>query len=568
MDRSSIQYNLIRLFPIFLVTLGILLVYQCAVGFFYNSLHTFGIRVLASLIVAAFCAPILRSLPHAVSVSLGVTSIRTEWNKSPVLLQCIIVAVIGAISIINALVFHEMIPVNQYGWDGELYGNLAQNFQRVFSGGGITDYSIQKILPSAIIHYTLVYLQLPLTPHMVKGAFEIYNLLLIVTAVLLWGVIIKEMMIGHFGKWAGFFGLFMNFAMMKWSFYYPVLTDTSAFFLGILFFYFYIKRNTAGMFVCMLLASVTWASFIFMFMPLFMFPVRKDGEKPAPAYFKYIVVITGVIAYAAIASYTAIVKHIDYLGVPSMRAVLPISILLACAYLFFSFRELLNDGRLFRLRSWLDALSIRNLLLGIMLFIIVKAGFAATLAALPGSHISQSADSTRLVLQSLFIAGNRMPLLFMVSAIVFFGPVLLMTIIFWKQFFQQVRSYGLGMILFISFGAIFLFNSESRHSAHFYPVLIFFTAKVLGEKRVANWMIVLLGCLSFFYSKVWLFINSSLLHTNTVLSGSFLEFPWQKYFMNMGIYMSNQMYIIQTVCIAATMIIFWFLFHTFGKERH
>ena len=104
-------------------------------------------------------------------------------------------------------------------------------------------------------------------------------------------------------------------------------------------------------------------------------------------------------------------------------------------------------------------------------------------------------------------------------------------------------------------GGLFLsIGSESRQWTNFLPIFIAFTCKAtdaLSWKTSSYWFI---GICSFLYSKVWLIINPlgpGTDHQNILL------FPYQKYYMSHGPFMSNITYAVQAGVVLGTILLFY-----------
>ncbi len=91
-------------------------------------------------------------------------------------------------------------------------------------------------------------------------------------------MIANELNIQDRGKWFGFCFLFLNYAILKNNFYHSVLTDTSAFTLGLLMFYFFLTNKPIGLWVTIFLGGFTWPSIPYMGALFFVFPYQKPTD--------------------------------------------------------------------------------------------------------------------------------------------------------------------------------------------------------------------------------------------------------------------------------------------------
>jgi hypothetical protein len=61
----------------------------------------------------------------------------------------------------------------------------------------------------------------------------------------------------------GLISFLFSYAIMKLNFYYPVLTDTTAFSLGFLTVWGYINKKNLLVFMCALVGAFTWPTIIY-----------------------------------------------------------------------------------------------------------------------------------------------------------------------------------------------------------------------------------------------------------------------------------------------------------------
>src|ERR1700753_1881023 len=82
----------------------------------------------------------------------------------------LIAAIVGIVS--TRLLWGEKIEVSDgLGWDGEAYALIADKFDTLIATKAINAYSIQRIVPSAIVHYSLRSLSAPRTTSNIIIAF-------------------------------------------------------------------------------------------------------------------------------------------------------------------------------------------------------------------------------------------------------------------------------------------------------------------------------------------------------------------------------------------------------------
>ena len=175
-----------------------------------------------------------------------------------------------------AICFGERIGVNEgRGWDGCYYADIAADFYGQVFPHRLDGYRIQRIVPSAVVHYSLRLLHLPTTNlDTIIRAFQVYNLLLLVVTVYLWNGIAGRLRLRSRGTWLGFVGLMCSFSAMKMPFDYPALTDTTAFALGAAIVYAFLAGNRVMILLAAALGAFTWPTLLYLAIPLILFPRR------------------------------------------------------------------------------------------------------------------------------------------------------------------------------------------------------------------------------------------------------------------------------------------------------
>jgi len=127
--------------------------------------------------------------------------------------------------------------------------------------------------------------------------------------------------------------------------------------------------------------------------------------------------------------------------------------------------------------------------------------------------------------------------------------LVLILIFLWKDFIEEISSYGLGLTLFVLLYMLLSIGTESRQAINAWPIFAVFISQVLNRHYLVNWCFTyaLVG-IGLGFSKFWFQIN-----TVNMNVGTLLEFPQQRLFMNFGPWMSNEMYYVHSavvICIA------------------
>ncbi|MCA1624053.1 MAG: hypothetical protein LC778_09685, partial [Acidobacteria bacterium] len=467
------------------------------------------------------------------------------------LLMLLLILSVGLIKIY----WGEKIPVGGgFGWDGKFYGELAQDFWI----RGMDTYRMQRIVPSAIIHYTLRALQAPLDNGSIIKAFDIYNLFLLLFGSYLWKLIADEMSLSVRGRWLGFTGLFVNFATLKQAFYYPVLTDVTAFVIGMLMLLFFLKGQSLPLFLATLIGAFTWPVILYGGIVLLLLP-NKPLEFPTNNRLR-LSLMAAMLPTALLAAFIIYFYYFKGATVygntyPVVQSVAPVSIAATLLFVFLTNKTLFDGVSVASFRESAARIPSANVVLAALVLLIAKAiPFAF------GDH-SQPIFTAGEFLEYISLNSITRPLVFLVAHVVFFGPVIILLFLLWKPFCRTLRQYGLGLLLFIALNVFISISPESRQVIHALPFFVAFLVKATEGLVLGSSFYWLIGVVSLVFSKFWFKINVA------PMEGSELEFPLQYYFMHQGAYMSNIPFIVQGIVVLLTGLLFNWLIPICSEKR-
>lgn len=450
-----------------------------------------------------------------------------------------------------------LVPIgNGLGWDGARYGGEVKTFHL----SEIDPYYVQRVFPIAVIHYALVLLRLPLVDTYIIAAFSICNLLLILLSCLVWILIANVLGISMRGKWLGFAGLFVNFAVLKQAFYYPVLTDIPAFALALLALYFFLKNNVWALFVITLAAAFTWPIIVCTGVLLLLFP-RKPIQPIDTKGRLFSIIIAGLVTvvYCGSAVYFYFIRGWTTLGYGEEKvidSVVYLSLALSMFLLFRAIQELLGG---ISLHSLLPELKLKSFQPVRVILAALIIGIQIVFFLTPSVRVGDSSGEAHIAtMHLLLVAGIALlsiakPLITFVSHVVYFGPIIILLALKWRAFSEEVRRYGVGLISAILLSVFVGMDSESRHSIGAFPIFVPFLVKATDRFGWPSSIYWILGGTAFFFSKVWFDINSA------SQSATPLGVALQAYFMNHGCYMSLYSYLLQGQVILVAVALFYYL---------
>jgi hypothetical protein len=441
----------------------------------------------------------------------------------------------------------EIVPVNAgFGWDGMAYGQTAELFWKLLVTRKLNPYDLQRCLPSALVHYGLVFFQAALSPQSILLGFRILNLILLTGAGFVWGLVVGELKLRGPLRW--FSGiLFCNFFALKFYFYLPVLTDQTAFFLAVCLLYFYLKKKRAGVLTVSILGFFTWPLSLLGGLLLYLWPQRETAQCPSGRKSFFLAALLAGL-YVGAAAYLCLALDLSVSGngppVKPFRPVLGLSLAGTFACLLFGSFPLLNQRYVFSRAAWGEAFrrkSVAALLIPVFLY-------GAAFLAFP----TAPRVSTLFLVKEALIGSIHRPFFFLVVTVVYYGPAILLGIFLWRKIVRHVATLGLGATLYFLMYLFIFVNEDPRKIVFLFP---FATAMMLKACEEMAWPATayrFLGVMSLLYSKVWLWINA------TPLTGDYQRFPYQYLFMSVGIIMSDAMYVVQGCLVILTGVFFYF----------
>jgi len=466
------------------------------------------------------------------------------------------------------LLWGERIGINGgMGWDGESYVRWAAEFPRQMFDVGTTTYHAQRVAPSAAVWGLVSIVGIkPTLPHVVL-AFRWLDAALLVAAAGVWAHLAIRMQWRRATAWVGFVALFGCFANARHALYYPALTDTPALLLGMVATWAYLLRHPIALWTCGLVGALTWPALTPVVFVLLLLP-RLDQPLPAPSE-KWRWWLRGgsaALALGATAAFLWLGAHylehpVQALGIPKFaqwvrRDWLPITLpllagLLAASWYVVVHQPVLwNLGAFVRRQKWLR---IAVALVGIAAIVVASKMWVARVGTKgPGPTGAQF-----LCLQTL--EAFRGPLWGLVHHVVYFGPIVLVAALRWRDVARVVASWGHGATLALVVLVAFAAASESRQWIHLLPLLVAATVAATDKLWTARRAITF-AILALAWSKVWL-------HLGYDTPGDWRVFPTQRYFMNLGPWASDTSWAIHLGASVITAGVLWWVLRRPAMDR-
>lgn len=455
------------------------------------------------------------------------------------------------------ILFGETYPFNGgLSTDGFVFASFIPDFTK---SNFFDTYYAHRILPSLLVGTVLKLLSISATEHNIYVAFQILNLTGIVVSCYFFKQMLLLFKISLKNQVLAFTLLLFNFGVIKYPFYLPVMTDTFALMLSTALLYFYLKNIVQGIVICTLLLAFTWPMGYYQGLILIAFPICILPFTPALKWQKILIYGISIFYISFLSLYLIYIEKKDLTVDFVMRIdrnLLPFS-LLGIAFLYFFFAKTLLNKRLFDIELFLKKINYGRLLLSFSLFVLIYI-FIKTLHPNPNPRYTTEQTLIDPVVYSLI-----RPIISIVADTSYFGIVVCLLLLFWKSFCKIISQMGWGLVAALGLN-LFLFGitPQSRHLINILPWVIIFLVKALNKYSFSTSFYVVAGLLSFAASKVWLLLNIYEGNaTGNIDKNGSMGFPDQILWMNIGPWMSEQMYYVQGgVMILFTGILFFMLY--------
>ncbi len=438
------------------------------------------------------------------------------------------VSLVMAGALVSIAAGHLISARSGVGFDGRLYAQIAANspesLQQLVSAK-----RAWRIGPPIAVNFGFTALGLsdPSPADIVVG-FRLLNLGACIVGVLAWFGIARTTRMGPIGTWFGFTALFLNFAVLRFTWIDPVLADTCAFALGLLLVLAYLRRWQWAVFLIGFVAGFVWQLVFVAAIAMLILPRRWPArDKQAGPTAVWAVAGAGTAA-AVVLAVTAAAGRAPYLdqaaaAQPWKWGIPAASILLAAWVLGVSV-PLLRHLLALRPRDFVN----RPVTLGVAASAVLVFGvwYLHRLAiGVPGEGLSLVDMLDNHLAQAV-----AAPAVFLVAHVVYLGPWLLLAIFMRRRVVRIGCGYGPAFTALLLALALFAVGSESRHLLGYMAFLALPAAQAVEEIRLqARWVVVLAG-VSVLWTRLW--VDAGVVA------------PGRSYFMNIGPRMTLSEYVV------------------------
>ncbi len=446
----------------------------------------------------------------------------------------------------------EKLPYNNgLGWDGEDYFDILQNFSTLYFNHGINAYHIQRVLPFAIIHYVYLLFDIEITSQSAIIGFCILNFICVLLTVFFFFKISKKCNWNPKTETIAFAICFFNVPVLKIFGYYPLLTDCPAYLLSYMAIYYYLTQNRFMEIIVGIMAMITFPILALVVWILAFFP-REEVQKMQSddnysKILSYIVRATFTLwlpLLFIVVSAVMLNKHPDLPFLEWFNHRHPFNYVHACICILATAIFFFYASKVFNL-NWKGI--IATFFMKRYLFIILCSflGFVFVYIASKyyGGENSFSALGQIVAMQE-YPASDV--LVVIETPFLFLGLFVILIILLWRDYIEEVcKNYGIGFLLVVMLGLIFITEIETRKLISFYPVFMIPMMGVIEKKKIKGWVPLVFVAISLVMSFFWWRINIPGIEESFIARiDNYRAFPAQRYFMFMGPWQCRMVYII------------------------
>jgi len=443
--------------------------------------------------------------------------------------------------------FGERIPSNnETGWDGKHYAHYVIDLPQQLANGEIDSYHFFRLMPSFIVYLLLKLFHYDPNSVNVVHAFLALNTLLILLSALYYFVLCNHFKIKKQAEIIGFCGLFFNFAILKNTFYYPVLTDVFAFAFGFFVVGEFMRKRWLTTFFAFILGTFSYPLFFITSFVLLIKSKSSVVETMMLKIFSYAKWMIPIIISLVFIIYLSIGKQLItpnyYFELDKVWLIGGFPLVLFYLYKIFDIKISFQEN-IFNKNSELKTI--------IAVLVFVTTYFLLNYL-IKSFTIPENDFTPSTFLWIIFQQAIAKPFSFLVSHFIYFGPIILLMIFYYKKIILEASEFGWQFLIYIFIYLLLGIGSESRQFMNAWPAFVLLLVIAINQINFNKNLIIAFVLISLFQSHFWLQINRPKIYESYIYD----KFPEQFFFMHHGPFASDISYLIN----ATTFVLFALLF--------
>jgi len=435
-----------------------------------------------------------------------------------------------------------------YGWDGDSYYRpILINGWEEYTSDNISYYHTHRMLPFLFIHWLMRLLNMSFSAPHVMLICSTVNALLLLFSVLLFFGISNHLRWKRNTEILAFSFSFLNYHVLKFMGYCPVMTDMPAYFLSWLVVYgFFLKKNwilflvgLIGMFVFPILSLIAFL-LSFLCIRIDMWNDTKNNRL-CNAFVRGVFMFWVPLAFMGYVIFRIIVR-----GASSFQEVfiarssisIWISVLALLAYVIFYYyatKPLAINWE----KTFLSCVEKpRIYLIGMYTLFFVGYYFLPTIHGYSGpfSLINELAQICQFPATDILI--------FVETHFLYLGIGFVLILLYWKEICDATKRLGLGYFILTLLSLLFMSDIETRKIIGFYILLLIPLMSHLDKYRLSGRMVIFLFVVQLIFSFFWLPINVEGINKAfyTYQVNVYMQWPSQRYYMFQGPWQAHKVY--------------------------
>jgi|GEM_PF-3570767 len=458
-------------------------------------------------------------------------------------------------------------------FDERNYIEIIKNFSKNLSEQSFNPYYISRLFIPGIAHFIHQLFGIDYSLDNIQMVFTILNWLAIIIALYYYYKIVKTKNYSPAVSIIGFCFLFVNFFVLKFSNYYPILMDLFGFTSGMILYYYHIVKNRTIFFMVLLIS-------MFIFPTTFLIAIaavasnfiifNKKGLNLEKYFNRYLYLIFSLCIvfelfylYSHYKLFVSTAKK-DY-TVQSCLFLIPLTFILLNCFVFFTIKymiRLFNNVAL-NIKGILSPLFIISTAI-IILFVLISKFLSINFR--DGAPLSSENFLFNLIFQAF-----SFPLKFLITHFIYYGLFVVFIVYFRNQLFSYAAEHSdpFLKIIIILFSAFFILGTETRQFLQFLPFIVFILLDAI--KKIPFTIYQLTGIFTFqlLWSRFWYTINTPEgFLDKALIKKDFFEFPAQNYFQFQGPWLSTANSIIYGLIFILTFIIVVIFFKKNSNNKY
>lgn len=444
--------------------------------------------------------------------------------------------------------FGERITANnQTGWDGKHYAQYAINLPQQLQNGEIDSYHFFRILPSYIVYLLLKLFHIEINIPNIVSAFVVCNAVIILSLAIYYFFFCRHFKIRWHAEITGFAGLFLNFVILKHTWYYPVLTDDFAFACGFIMAGEFLRKRWLTAFIAFVLGTFTYPLFFitsFVLLVTFRSNLITVFISKVFSNAKWILPVLCLLLFAF---YEVFGKQVIvpqyYFQLEPLWFYLSVPLLLFYLYKIFDVKLSLEHGAIKKIDEVKVAASI---LIFVSIYFLMNR-------LIKNFTIPETDFTPSTFLWNVFQQAIAKPFSFVISHYTYYGPVVLLLMFFYKIWMAEVTKYGWQLLIFVFIYLLLGIGSESRQFINAWPAFVLVFVLAVNQINFSKVQVLIFVLISLFQSHFWLHIN----RPGIFEASQYDKFPDQLFFMHHGPFASDLSYMINAIVCLVVAVLLW-----------